>query len=162
MKHPIANTLSGTPVYVDLINSAASSNIAQQPHLLGLVVELLRSTKITGASPSLEHDFGRNIGNSDIVKTTDKDIIVYAKRLKQDNFTRFVRRRMPTPTSFVSIELKKDSDGEYALTNAWIGRLAPPYPQDETAKDDSYWSEHATVLEGQPIQLRTITTVSPY
>jgi hypothetical protein len=167
MKHPVTNTLDGTPVYVDLINSAASANIAQQPHLLGLVIELLRSKKVHGKNLTYEHDFGRNIGNTDIVSTTDRDTIVYAKRLKHETFTRFVRRRLPTPTTYVSVKLQKDSDGEYVLTDAWIGRLTPPYPGPEAPEGaeqqiDAYWADHAIVLEGQPIQLRTMTAVCPY
>ena len=165
MKHPIGTTLNGTPVYVDLINSAASANISQQPHLVTLIKELLESTNVSGTAPTVEYNFGRNIGNTVIVQTTEKDTIIYAKRLKQETFTRFVRRRVPAPTTYITISLSKDGDGEYALANAWIGRLIPPFPADqenEAQQSEAYWAQHALVLEGQPIQLRTVTQVYPY
>jgi hypothetical protein len=164
IKHPIANTLSGIPVYVDLIKSAASVSIAQQPHLANLIKEALETEKISGDSVALEHDFGRNIGNSDVVKTTDKDTILYAKRAKQDSFARFVKRRPPAPSSCIAIFLKRDSDGEYELRDAWVGHIAPPFPgtEEETSESKTYWLDHALVLEGQAIQVRTLTKICPY
>jgi hypothetical protein len=164
IKHPITTTLSGIPVYVDLITSPASATIAQQPHLVHLIKEMLETKKVSGATVSVEHDFGRNIGNSDVVLTTEKDTILYAKRVKRDTFARFVRRRMPAPSTFVSIVLLKDTDGEYELHDTWIGNLAPPFPGTTEATDESkaYWEDHALVLEGQPIQVRTLTKTCPY
>lgn len=164
IKHPITNTLNGTPVYVDLIKSPASVSIAQQPHLVYLIKEALETTKVKGDTVTIEHDFGRNIGNSDVVKTTEKDTILYAKRIKHDTFSRFVKRRTSAPSPFISIVLKKDSDGEYVLYDTWVGKLAPPFPGAEDATDESkaYWEEHALVLEGQPIQVRTLTKTCPY
>jgi hypothetical protein len=164
IKHPITTTLSGIPVYVDLIKSPASATIAQQPHLVHLIKEMLETVKVSGDTVSIEHDFGRNIGNTDVVSTTEKDTILYAKRTKHEAFARFVRRRTPAPSSFISIVLKRDDDGEYELRDTWVGNLTPPFPGTEEATDESkiYWLEHALILEGQPIQVRTLTKTCPY
>jgi hypothetical protein len=164
IKHPIADTKDGIAVYVDLIKSPASVNISQQPHIVTLIKELLKSVAVAGGSVTLEVDFGRNIGNTDIVETTEKDHIVYAKRIKHDAFTRFVRRRTPKPTSFVTITLHKDTDGDYELFDAWIGRSVPPMPggKDEAADSKDFWAHHALIIEGQSIQTRTLTLTCPY
>jgi hypothetical protein len=164
IKHPIANTRDGIAVYVDLIRSPASINISREPHIVALIKELLKSTGVTGKTVTLEVDFGRTIGNTDIVETTEKDHIVYAKRIKHDTFTRFVRRRIPLPTTFVTIILHKDDDGDYELYDAWIGRKAPSMPgsDSETSESRNFWANHALIIEGQPLQTRTLTLTCPF
>jgi len=164
MKHPITKTHKGIPIYVDLIKSPASTSISQQPHLVTLVKELLNATNLNKPTVVIEYDFGRNIGNCDVIETTEKDHIVYAKRVKQENFARFVRRRNPAPSTFITAVLKLDSDGEYELHDIWIGRSIPPMPgtELETKESKDYWANHALVFEGQSLQLRSLTTVCPY
>jgi hypothetical protein len=163
-KHPIAVTHNGTAVYVDLVTSRVSGYIAQQPHVLTLIKELIAALSVTEATATFEYDFGRPIGNTDIITTTEKDSIVYAKQPKQDVYTRFVRRRLPTPSNHITIILRKDSAGDYELQDAWIGRLAPPRPgsSNETSQSRDFWATHAVILEGQNIQARTLTKECPY
>ncbi|HSX17652.1 MAG TPA: hypothetical protein VLH86_06155 [Patescibacteria group bacterium] len=164
MKHPITSTRNGIPVYVDLVKSQAGAHIARQPYLLGLVKELLATITATEAEISIEHDMGRAVGYSYVVETTDKDNIVYAQRLHDDAYTRFVKNGTPLSTNYLSIVLRRDADGDYELDDAWVGRLNPPRPgsANETANSKVYWTKHAFVLDGQPIQLRTLTKVCPY
>ncbi len=164
IKHPIATTKNGVAVYVDLIKSPASANISWQPHIATLAKELLQAIDITADRSTIEFNVGRTVGNCSIVETTAKDHILYAKRVNHDTYCRFVRRRAPEQTSYVTLVLKRDSDGEYELYDAWLGHNAPAIPgtEDETKQSKAYWENHALVVEGQPIQNRTLTTVCPY
>lgn len=151
-------------VYVDLINSRASSRIAEQPHLLTLAKRLLAANKLTTQNPTLEHDFGHPVGNTDIVPTAPADAIVYAKLLHQPNYTRFVKKRNLAQSSFVSARLHRDQQGSYELDDVWFGPLAPPLPGEQHATADSagYWQSHAIVLNGQLLQRNTATPNWPF
>jgi hypothetical protein len=162
--HPLAVTRAGAEVYVNLIQSPAARHIGQQPHILGLAVRLLQNAKLVGEEIALEYDFGHPIGNTDIVETTAKDTIIYAKQLKQNTFTRFVKRRSLTNSSNLTLYLHRDSEGNYELHDVRIGHPTPPQPgsDNETTDSKSFWENHAVVLEGQPLQMSTLTKVSPF
>ena len=164
MKHPIAQTRNGIPVYVDLIYSRAATNIAQQPHLLVLLKELLGQTKIGGSKLSFDKDMGRSIGNTYIVETSGKDTILYAQRIRDNVYTRFVKNSAPLPTQHIAVVLSRDDEGNYELQDTWIGRLFPPMPgsSNETTDSKPYWLNHAFVFNGESIQTRTITRECPY
>lgn len=164
IKHPVAKTQDGTPVYVDLIKSPASNTISHQPHVVTLISEVLATTSPQGKKSTIEFNFGRTIGNCEIVSTSEKDHIMYAKPLGRDTFFRFVRRRQPEQTSFITIILLLDSDGDYELHDVWMGRDMPGMPgsNNETSESKDFWENHAWVLEGFPVQNRTLTLTSPY
>ncbi|HEX8227092.1 MAG TPA: hypothetical protein VF572_04475 [Candidatus Saccharimonadales bacterium] len=164
MKHIIGKTNNGTTVYVDLINSQAGTKIARQPYLLALLKELVGRTKITGNDLQFEQDMGRSVGHEAIVETEDGDSIIYAQKLKEKTYTRFVKNAKPETTQYVTLTLCKDDDGSYQLLDTWIGRLTPPRPGGDNENADSrpYWDTHAYVLDGEPVQAKSITKVCPY
>ncbi len=164
MKHPVGQTRNGVPVYVNLIGSQAAKHIAQQPQLLTLAKEMLKQVAARGAEVSVEHDMGRLIGYNFVVATTDKDAIFYGRLLRDDVYTRFVKNGKPLSTHYLSMTLRKDSDDSYEMSDIWIGRLNPPRPgsANETAESKPYWSNHAFVLDSQPVQLQTVTKECPY
>ena len=164
MKHPIGRTQNDITVYVDLIQSRAATNIAQHPHLLGLIKETLLQTKARGRTITIEHDMGRPIGYSGVVQTGEQDQILYAKLLRDEVYTRFVKNAKPAPSQYLTILLEHDDAGEYQLLDAWIGHTHPPRPgsQDETGDSRPYWANHAYIFEMQSLQLRTATKVCPY
>lgn len=164
MKHLIGQTTTGIAVYVDLIESPAARHIAQQPHLLNLIAEVLQQTTLRGANPTIEHDMGRVIGYDFIIKTTNSSGVFFAQLLRDTTYTRFVKKGKPLPTQRLSMVLHKDGDGAYELYDAWIGPLSPPRPgtADETPESRAYWATHAIILSNEPLQLRTITKVCPY
>lgn len=161
--HPVS-TQKGVHVYVDLTRSRASVRISQQPHILTLAKELLDSLKFSGPKIVIEHDFGRVIGNTDVVETTDKDTIVYAKKVREGTFCRFVRRRQMASSQFLSLLMIKDKNGNYELLDIWVGKQVPPFPggEDATAESDGFWKNHALVIEGQTIQPSSLTKEVPY
>jgi len=164
MKHTIATTKNGIIVHVDLIHSAAGTAIARQPYLLGLLKELIERTEITDQEPQFDQDMGRSVGHESVVETTDADTVVYAQKLKDPTYTRFVKNGQPNPTQYLTIVLHKDEDNLYELKDTWIGRLSPPRPGSdlETAESKEYWSNHAYVLDGEPVQSKSITKDCPY
>ncbi|HEX7963085.1 MAG TPA: hypothetical protein VF466_00695 [Candidatus Saccharimonadales bacterium] len=164
MKHYIGQTLNGMQVCVDLIGSQAAKQIAQQPQLLTLAKEMLEQIAVKGTQVNVEHDMGRLIGYSFIIATKDTDTILYARLLKDDLYTRFVKNGKPLSTHYLTVTLLQDSGNNYELSDIWIGRLTPPRPgsTDETDESRSYWLNHAFVLDSQPLQQRTMTRTCPY
>ncbi|HEX3568437.1 MAG TPA: hypothetical protein VHT70_02040 [Candidatus Saccharimonadales bacterium] len=164
MKHTIGQTRNGMQVQVDLIGSQAARHIAQQPRLLMLAKEVLEKIAAKGATVNVECDMGRPIGYSFLVATKDTDTILYARLLKDEIYTRFVKNGKPFSTPYLTVSLTQDKDNNYELSDIWIGRLTPPRPGsvNETTESRSYWLEHAFVLDNQPLQLRTVTKTCPY
>lgn len=164
MKHRIGKTRNDVPVYVDLIDSDAAKHIAQQPHLLGLVEEVIRGTTLSDSEVSFEVDMARPIGYDFVVNTTDKDTVFYAQLLRDSVFTRFVKNGKPAPTQHLALILRCDDEGDYELLDTWIGHIRPPLPgsANENPSSKSYWATHALVLDNQPIQSRTLTKECPY
>jgi hypothetical protein len=164
MKHPIATTHNGIPVYVDLVWSQAAARISRQPHLLVLVKELVERTSARSAEMHFERDMGRTIGYDQIVETSDTDAIVYAQFQRESIFARFVKNSKPSVTRYLTIKIRRDDEGSYELCNAWTGRLVPTRPgsDDEAETSRPYWTNHAFVLDEQLIQRRTLTKICPY
>ena len=112
----------------------------------------------------IEHDMGRVIGNTDIVETSEKDTIFYAQPNKKSVYSRYAKNRYPSPSPKLCIVLEKDEDGNYELSDTWIGPFSPPFPGDakETVKSKPYWETHALVQDAQMVQSKTITKDCPY
>lgn len=161
--HPVALADDGAEIYVNLIQSAAAGHIGKQPHLLTLAIRLLQNVTLNGESLSLQHDFGTTIGSSDVVETTDKDVIMYAKQYKQDTYTRFVKRRSPVHSSNLTLYLQRDTEGNYELHDIRVGNNVPcnPGSTGETAESKRFWQTHAVVFQGQALQTRTLTKTLP-
>ncbi|HSX53595.1 MAG TPA: hypothetical protein VLF90_04530 [Patescibacteria group bacterium] len=155
---------SGPEVYVNLITSSAGHYLSRHPYLINMIKEVLSTSKLSGAEVVIERDMGRTIGNTDIVETSEKDTIFYAQPYKKSVFARYAKNRYPSPSHKLTIILDKDSDGNYELTDTWIGACSPPFPGDEkaTSKSKTYWETHALVQDAQVIQSKTITKVCPY
>jgi hypothetical protein len=164
MKHPIAITHNKKQIYVDLLYSLAGSSIAQQPHLAKLVQEVVRQTNVTGPSMYIEQDMQRVIGYDYVVPTTATDHIYYGKIMRDPIYTRFVKNGKPVNSSYLSLVLFCDDDGDYELRDVWIGKQRPARPGSDDANDKSteFWANHAVAYEGQQLQSRTLTKTCPY
>jgi hypothetical protein len=81
-RYLITESANGREVYINLISSSAGLTIKRQPHLLQLVKEVTAQKKLAGPKVMVEQDMGRVIGNSDVVKTDEKDTIFYAQPLR--------------------------------------------------------------------------------
>lgn len=164
MKHLIGLTRNRVQVYTQLIGSQAGEHIAREPQLLSLAKEMLTAVTLRNQGATIEYDMKRPIGYSLTVETTDKDAIFYGRLVKDDIYTRFTKNGEPLVTHYLTVTLSKESDNTYELSDIWIGRLKPPRPgsANETAESKQYWSNHALIMNGQPLQLHTVTKICPY
>jgi len=163
IKHPVAVTKNKKEVYVDLVASKAGKQIAAQPHLVNLAQEILSSEDYSGERVIIERHMGRVIGTSDVVKTTDKDTIFYAKTVGSQEFMRFVKNRSYTPSHYLTLVLREEAEG-YLLTAIMIGRHRPELPDslEATPESAAYWTEHASIWEPRVAQLQSITKECPW
>jgi len=164
MKHLIGQSRNGIQVYTQLIGSPAGARIAKQPQLLTLAKELFTKVALRGPEVRLEYDMNRPVGYDFVVETSDKDIVFYGRLLKDEVYTRFVKNSKAQPTQYIMVNLVRDSENNYELSDIRLGNLAPPRPgsTDETAESKQYWASHALILDGQPLQLQTVTKTCPY
>lgn len=153
----IGQTKNGKTVYVDTQGSHAATHLADTLNLLELVQEAITGIVLNKDNTYVDKDMGRVVGLSDLVETNETDKVLYAKRLNRDNYTRFVLNRQAEPTNFVTLVLRKDSEDNYELWSAWIGRAVPQFPGDEFETPDSrpFWQNHALVWGNQIVQLNT-------
>ncbi len=151
-------------IYINSISSPAGHYLSRRPYVYALIKELLSTHKLKGDRVVIEQDMGRNIGTTDIVSTSDKDTIYYAQPLKSEIFSRFAKNRYPQISSKLTVIVNRDKDGNYEVTNAWIGGNHPAFPGDERATADSreYWKKHALVQDAHHIQSKSLTKNCPY
>ncbi|HVC35885.1 MAG TPA: hypothetical protein VNE40_00355 [Candidatus Dormibacteraeota bacterium] len=163
-RYVVAESPDGYQVWVNLITSSAGRYISRQPHLITLIKEVLAPMSLSGSRVSIERDMGRVIGNTDIVETSEKDSIFYAQPYKMNVFSRYVKNRFSPPSHKLTLIIQQDNEGNYELTDTWIGPCSPPFPGDikETTKSKLYWASHALVSDAQIVQAKTITKVCPY
>lgn len=164
MNHIIGYTQNNVPVHIDLISSTAAKQVSKQPYLLTLTAEALRRITLDKLNAKVELNMGRDIGYDFIVETSATDNVFYAQLLREDIYTRFVKKGQPTPTAYLSLVLERaHDDAPYNLSGVWIGRQSPPRPGEEKEARNSkvYWEKHAFVFENQAIQLRTVTKSVP-
>ena len=163
-RYTIADSPNGYEIYVNLIKSSAGHYLSRQPYLLNLIKGVVIPLKLTGPEVRIEHDMGRIIGNSDTVKTGDNDTIFYAQPYNKTVFSRYVKNRPPSPSSNLTIILTKDSDGNYEVSDTWVGRYYPPFPGDEreTELSKPFWENHALVMDLQGVQSKSILKACPY
>lgn len=111
------------------------------------------------------HDFGREVGVSDLVEIDEGDEIIYAKRNNREEYTVFNKSKLGEPSSFVTVALEAKEDGTYELASTWVGASdSPSFPGTELEQPNSkdYWSKHALVWGRQEIQPGTETTARPW
>jgi hypothetical protein len=165
MIHLVGQSRNGAEVHVNLVKSNAAKSIAQQPQLLSLVAEALQQRTVRGASVTIEHDMGCDIGYDVVVETTAADVIFYAQMVRYPVVTRFTKTGKPDATRYLTFTLQRnDDDTAYDLHEIWIGRLRPPKPghPDATEQSNAYWKDHAVAFNGQLLQPRTISKECPY
>lgn len=140
-------------VFTDIDNTNIGLHITENPSLLELVKELIKQSEISGENVGIEHDFGKVVGKTSCVETTDSDEIVYARRKQRDSYTRFVKNRELEDTQLVSAVFFKKDYG-YLLWSAWCGALVPTSPDSEgrMKTSEGFWRNHALVYDKDLIQ----------
>ncbi|HVW71829.1 MAG TPA: hypothetical protein VHB93_01605 [Candidatus Paceibacterota bacterium] len=160
----IGRTKNGCDVYLDWQTSHALSHLSDTPELLGLIKEAVPRLEPEGDFVKTKTDFGRIVGEMDLVETDASSDIVYAKRIGRDRYTRFAKNAKPVPTSWVSIALQKAADG-YEIYTAYVGVGARSFPVGDGNDDPGaieFWEHHALAWGRQQIVPGTETTVRPW
>lgn len=155
---------NGRQVYVSIINSSAGRYFSRQPYLIAIAKGVVETLELAEKELSITQDVGHTIGHSNIVATNDEDSIFYACLLKQTQMMRFARNRSMELSRELSITLNEDGEGNYELTDAWIGSAHPPFPSAPNANNNSkaYWLNHALTDGSERIDLHSRTSVYPY
>ena len=160
----VGTSANGHQVYMNTISSAAGRCFSREPHLIRIAKAVVESLELAGCDVCLTRDIGRVIGNTNIVATKDSDQIFYAQQPKGNNVLRFVKKRSMEPSSELSLILQVDAEGNYEVTDAWIGPACPPFPgtNGATIASKAYWQDHALTAGSEPISLQSVTSVCPY
>lgn len=97
-------------------------------------------------------NFGRMIGHTICVETSENDEIVFATRVGRSTKTRFVVGRSPEPCSEVTLIIAKTAHG-YRLITGYIGLPAEREVDDPSISSSEelmrcikFWSTHALCL----------------
>ena len=111
----------------------------------------------------VEHDFGKVIGETSCVETSDEDVIVFAQRPNRSGLSRFVKSRATEATTVATAIVCKD-EGNYYLVTAFVGDAGAKEPWDSRASDAdrAYWQNHALVWGSQEVIPGTETSDCPW
>lgn len=108
-------------------------------------------------------DFLFNVGTTNVVKTDENDIIIWAKRKDRTKVSRFVKNRKPEQTKSFTFVAKKTAPRLYRLITCYKGKLSPPElkPTGNSEKSIKFWSNHAFVYGSEEIE-GSILQTNPY
>lgn len=136
------------------------------PGVASLLPEALSRINSAGKDFLVEEiDFGRSIGETVCVPTSDADEIVWAQRPGRFGLTRFVKNREPEACNAVTVILKRDDvEDSYVLITGFVGHRPEPEPWDWNATPQSvaFWSSHALIWGSEPVIPGTETTTCPW
>lgn len=114
-------------------------------------------------------DFGKPIGISSLVMTTDNDNIVFAQRVNRKGLSRLVKNRKGKPTSTLLIGLKKaeDEPDAYLVATSFIGLPSKNEPWDTKTEEErkescAFWNKRAIIYGTEPLVQGTETTKYPW
>ena len=160
----LGKTKNGHEVFVDMEHSHAATHLKKYPILLEYAKDIIAEVTIDSDYERFDRDMGKIVGESDLVSTTDGDDIVYAKRPNRSLYTRFVKDRIPEPTTWVTLSLKKAEEDAYELSTIYIGRAVPPFPDPQrgSAASKKFWAAHALVWGRQEVVPGTETEKCPW
>ncbi len=163
-KEYLGKTKNGVDVYVDMEQSHASTHFAHHPKLSNAVKNIIPEVEVFHDRTRLEYDTDEEVGATDLVETNEHDEIVYAKRPLRTQYSRFVKNKVSTPTSWVTVDFRRVNDKEYMLYTAFVGRLTPSFPGGDFLPEQSkeFWSNHALVWGSQEVIPGSETAACPW
>lgn len=148
----------GEPVFLDLKNTNINYHLLETPNLIDLVVETLPTISVIGEQQVVvERDLGRIVGTTNLVETTDRDDIIYAKRIGRESYSRFAKNRDLTPCRSIVVVLRKGDSGYYL----WTAMCAKLLPKDAWIEGSFFNMTHAMAFDENLVQLDTVTKSRP-
>ena len=162
--HQVGVSANGMNIFIELMRPPTSEVIAHNPHILNLIKEVASTATFSGESIMREYDMQRTVGYLDYAPTKAEDTVFYAKQVRSDVYTRFVKNRKTDATSKIAIYAERIDEDSYLITSVWIGTLPVPFPGEANASaiSNEFWSSHAIVYNGQPLIASSITKEWPY
>jgi hypothetical protein len=159
-----ATTKNGRRVLFDTERSHAITHFQKSPLLKQHVEKAISTINAQEDIIRITIDAEEIVGTSDLVETKNTDEIVYARRPLRAQYSRFVKNKQPTPTSKITIDLRKQKANDYILYTAFIGSLTPSFPGGDFMAEQSvdFWSKHALVWGSQEVEPGTETTECPW
>ena len=111
----------------------------------------------------IEHKFDEVVGKTMCINVSDKDDIVYAKRLRRKGHSKLVLNKKPQYCKTVTCAFIKNEHG-YLILTFFAGEHGGREPWDEfaTADDIRFWINHALVFDKENIQPDTQTAICPW
>ena len=160
----LAKTKNGISVFLDENSEHAKTHISKFPLLLGATVDLLPTIEVLGDTFRKDFDVGHTVGTSDLVETDMTDDIVYALRTHRDRYSRFVKNRQATNSSWIVIDIRRRSAGSFYLYTCYVGQLTPSFPGGDflPEKSHGFWSKHALVWGNQEVVSGSETATCPW
>lgn len=164
MRELLGTSHNQQAVWYDSTVSHAATHFASDHTLKDTVKLSLGDLDLTEDSIFTEINFDHEVGMTDLVSTDETDIIIYAKRVGRDIYTRFTKSRSPQPTNTITLWLVRLPETGYELKSAWFGPTVPAFPGDERETSDSklFWKDHALVWGKQAVIENTVTNNSPW
>lgn len=113
----------------------------------------------------------KNIGYCSLIKTTQNDEIVYAKRLNRNIYTRFIKDKKPKLTNRMMVILNRNrkKPNEYYLITMFPGDKSFKEPEDLNIKTKEeliecleFWENYALIYDKSIIQENSIIDYCPY
>lgn len=152
----LTESKNGKRVFTDVENTNLKVHLVEDPRLLELLKKAIEGSVLEGENIGLEYEAGRIVGTTNCVRVTENDEIVYAKRLGRDSYSKFVKNRVPEPTSTVAVVLFQKDYG-YLVWSAWCGNIVPVQPNEKgkMVTVPGFWDSRALVYDPQVIQKDT-------
>ena len=102
----------GESVFLDSMNTNIDYHLLETPNLINLAVEALPSISVMDKRQVVvERDLGRIVCTTNLSATTNKDDIIYAKRIGRESYSRFARNRDPILCRSIIVGLRKGDSG---------------------------------------------------
>jgi len=154
----LGTSADGASVFLNQSNTNVTYHLLETPDLIDLVREVLSTIQLLDKDQVVaERDLGRIVGTTNLVETTEKDEIVYAKRIGRDSYSRFVKNRQPTPCSSIVVVFRKGESGYYL----WTAMCAKLQPKDAWIEDSYFSQTHAMAYDEGLVQLDTVVRSRP-
>lgn len=161
---PVVGKMASGEIVIDRKDSHVQTHSSVLP-LLAEALSKIHSLDQSGFCKEVK--FGRVIGETICVATSDKDEIIYAQRPNRRGLTRFVKSRQSEATSSVvaCFLINEGMGGAYLLTTAFIGSRTPAEPWDKEWADETsvqFWDSHALIWGQEEVIAGTETSDCPW
>lgn len=102
-----------------------------------------------------EVEFPMIIGNTNVVKISENDKLVWAQRKGRKLYSKFVLNKKTEPTKYFSIIFKRYTSYTYLLLTCYKGKKSEREVSDtfKEKKSVDFWNRHAFVWGSEEVEL---------